>query len=167
MNIENLIFQVLVGVIATTLSIAIGWYLIRPQLMRIIGERMMQPSRPADATNYQAKERLIVFIDRINPINLLMRVSLDGLRASDLQAILIREIREEFHHNVAQQLYISGATWQTIRTLKDDTVGMIKNVTDHLPPDATGNEMARQILAHISKVTESPYDLTIELIKQD
>lgn len=170
MQIETIIIQIIISAFAGLLSIAVGWYFIRPQLEKL---KMCLPINPSEANNDRqhfkrlAQERMIVFVDRLNPVNLLVRVQHLGVNAKELQALLIREIREEYQHNIAQQLYLSGKTWGVIRTLKEDTIAMIHHSTQHLADDATGNEMSRKILGHLSTMSDSAYDLTIELIKAD
>ena len=170
MQLETIIIQVISSAFAGVISIAVGWYFIRPQLEK----RMANPPIVTDETNNDrqhfkrlAQERMIVFVDRLNPVNLLLRVQQSGISAKELQSLLIRDIREEYQHNIAQQLYLSGKTWGVIRTLKDDTIAMITHATQQLAQDATGTEMSYTILEHLATLSDSAYDLTIELIKAD
>ncbi len=115
----------------------------------------------------QAHERLIIFIERINPANLLLRVHQQGISVADLQSIILNEVRSEYQHNVAQQLYVDNTTWNVVRGLKDDTLAMLNNAVKGLPEGATGADLSRKILQHMSGITDSPYDLTLDLIKRD
>src|SRR6187402_2039783 len=57
----------------------------------------------------QAYERMALFLERITPANLLLRLNGETSVALDLQQLLLREIREEYNHNVSQQIYMSQA----------------------------------------------------------
>ena len=115
----------------------------------------------------QAHERLIILVERINPANLLVRVHQQGIGLKELQNLIVNDVKSEFQHNIAQQLYVNSASWNVIRKLKDDTIAMINNAVQGLPKDANGVELSKAILQHMATISENPYDLTIELIKKD
>lgn len=115
----------------------------------------------------QAHERLIVFVERLNPTQLFVRLYQPGISAGVLQSLILNEIRSEYQHNVTQQLYLSSTNWNVVRKLKDDTIAMINNAVAGMREDASGVELSKKVLEHLSAVEENPYDLTLELIKKD
>ncbi|WP_443937868.1 DUF7935 family protein [Pedobacter sp. MW01-1-1] len=115
----------------------------------------------------QAHERLILFTERINPANLLLRLHQPGIELSVLQSLILTDIRSEYQHNITQQLYVNSETWQVVRKLKDDSIAMFTNAVQGLPKDATGIDLSKVILQHMATIEENPYDLTIELVKKD
>ena len=70
----------------------------------------------------QAYERLILFLERINPNSSLARVRKPGMTSSDIQLALVQNIRDEFEHNMVQQLYVSEDAWQMIKTVKEEMI---------------------------------------------
>lgn len=62
----------------------------------------------------QAAERMILYLERIKPQNLLTRINAVHLSPTELQQAILQEIRSELDHNAAQQLYISKETWKKI-----------------------------------------------------
>jgi len=54
-----------------------------------------------------AYERLVLFLERISPDSLLVRLQDSRLTALQYHASLLVDIRAEFEHNVAQQIYVS------------------------------------------------------------
>ncbi|MCD8540775.1 MAG: hypothetical protein LRY55_14125 [Leadbetterella sp.] len=62
----------------------------------------------------QAGERMILFLERIKPQNLLTRIPTLNLSSTELQQVILQEIRAELDHNAAQQLYIGKDTWKKI-----------------------------------------------------
>ena len=62
----------------------------------------------------QAAERMILFLERIKPQSLLTRISTADLSPTELQQVILQEVRAELDHNAAQQLYISKDTWKKI-----------------------------------------------------
>src|SRR5690606_41960435 len=51
----------------------------------------------------QAAERFALYLERISPDRLVMRLHQTGMSAKMLQSELLRSIREEFDHNLSQQ----------------------------------------------------------------
>ena len=52
----------------------------------------------------QAYERICLFLERISPPNLLLRLNNPIYSARELHKILLDEIRNEYNHNVSQQM---------------------------------------------------------------
>src|ERR671938_29795 len=63
----------------------------------------------------QAYERLVLLADRIALPNLISRVNDTGMSAKEMQVILTQTIKQEFEHNVTQQIYVSQEAWEAIR----------------------------------------------------
>lgn len=147
------------------------YYIVKNDIQRFFDLKTLELNKESSVQllllRLQAHERLIIFIDRINPANLLVRIHQQGIEIATLQAGILNEIRSEYQHNVAQQLYVSNSTWNVIRKLKDDTIAMMNNAVQGLPKDANGVELSKAILQHMATISENPYDLTIELIKKD
>ena len=93
----------------------------------------------------QAYERMTLFLERISPQQLLPRVSEPDDMASRLQEKLLFEIREEYGHNLSQQVYISENAWHLIKNAKEDVISNINRAADMLPDDATGIQLSRKI----------------------
>src|SRR5579872_2396879 len=105
---------------------------------------------PGDAATrqlqLQAYERLILLTDRIALPNLIQRVHQPGLSAREMQSLLTLSIRQEFEHNITQQIFVSAEAWDAIRNYKDQNMLIINQVASFLPEDATGNDLNRQLL---------------------
>lgn len=178
MNIQDFLTGVAISATGGIIAIAAGYYIFKNDIQEYLrkGPAVAQPEissakRETSAQllplRLQAHERLIVFIERINPANLFIRLHQQGISVADLQSVLINEIRSEYQHNVAQQLYISTATWSVLRKLKDDTLAMVNNAVRTLPDGAEGIDLSRKILQHMADIQDNPYDLTLDLIKKD
>jgi hypothetical protein len=170
MYLQAFIYQVAVIIIPAFLILSFAHYLFRKEFEKYLDLKFQEPT-PGDhdqllALKLQAHERLIVFVERINPSNVLIRLHQQGIGVSDLQSLVINEINSEYQHNITQQLYISDATWNVIRRLKDDTIAMIGNAAKGLAADASGVDLSKRVLQHMAAMPENPYDLTLTLIKK-
>ncbi|NCX95658.1 MAG: hypothetical protein EBX41_04475 [Chitinophagia bacterium] len=116
----------------------------------------------------QAYERLIIFLERMQPIQLLPRVYETGMTVRDLQHSATFSIISEFEHNLSQQIYTSAAAWAMVRSVKEQTINMINNLGVSLNPDAPARELHARILEYLLKDgTKSPIDIGLELLHDE
>lgn len=94
----------------------------------------------------QAYERLILLVDRIALPNLIQRVAQPELSAREMQSLLIHSIRQEFEHNITQQIYVSAEAWDAVRNYKEQNLLIINQIASFLPPEATGFDLNKHIL---------------------
>lgn len=82
----------------------------------------------------QAYERLSLYLERISPNNLLLRVAPISSDATAYENLLIQNIEQEFEHNLAQQIYITEDCWTVINTSKNTTIQLIRkaNMNDKI-----------------------------------
>jgi hypothetical protein len=94
----------------------------------------------------QAYERLVLLAERIALPNLISRLSQPGISAREMQFLLLESIKQEFEYNASQQIYVSDATWDAVRSLRDQNLLMINSIAKSLPPDASATELNRQLM---------------------
>ena len=115
----------------------------------------------------QAYERLVLFIERVNPANMLIRLNGPAHTAHELYSIIVEEIRNEYQHNITQQIYVTGRAWSVVKRVKEDTLGIVNNAIRSLPENATGLELSKFILADLSKLEDNPYEIGANLLRKD
>lgn len=116
----------------------------------------------------QAYERLILFLERINPNSSLHRVRQQGMSSSDLQLALIGNIRTEFEHNMAQQLYVSNDAWKLIKSVKEEMIKFYNLIGSKMPKEATELDYSRAILDYLMNSSKDlPTETAITFLKQD
>jgi hypothetical protein len=94
----------------------------------------------------QAYERLVLLAERVALPNLISRLSQPGLSARDMQFLLIESIKQEYEYNASQQIYVSEAAWNVVRSLRDQNLLMVNTIAKSLSPDATATELNRQLM---------------------
>lgn len=171
MNFIQLFSNSIAFTIGGVITVTVAYFLVKGDIQNYFRFKSQIVNKDDKSTllplRLQAHERLIVFVERLNPANLLVRLHQQGISIGALQAMVLNEINAEYQHNISQQLYMSTISWSVIRKLKDDTVAMINNAVQGLPEDANGIELSKAILQHMSLIEENPYELTINLLKQD
>lgn len=164
------LYQVATFIIPAIVILTFAHYLFRKEFDKYLDLKFPETTSIGNdellPLKLQAHERMIVFVERINPSNVLVRLHHQGISVADLQSLVINEINSEYQHNITQQLYIGDETWNVIKRLKEDTIAMVGNAAKGLASDATGVDLSKRILQHISLMQENPYDLTLTLIKR-
>lgn len=112
----------------------------------------------------QAYERFILFLERITPNQLLVRVQPRSTQVADFLQHLLSDIREEYNHNLAQQLYISHKNWVKLTQAKDDIVALIQQAATELPRDAPSVELSKKVMEKtLTKDTDTVTEAIIAL----
>ena len=93
-----------------------------------------------------AYERLTLFAERIKLNSLVNRLYDNGLSARQMQQVMLNSIREEYDHNVTQQLYIKPELWEAISKMKDQNAYIINQLAALAPPNATALDLNKKIL---------------------
>ncbi len=134
----------------------------REHELRTSTQAMMTPLK------IQAYERIIIFLERINPNSLVVRVNKNNMTARQLHLDLVSTIKSEYEHNLSQQIYISEGSWQFVKTAKEEIIQLINISSSKVPSDANSSELAIMILnisANLDK--KMPSDAAIEFIKKE
>lgn len=114
----------------------------------------------------QAYERMCLF-ERITPGNLLLRLTPTAASTLELQQILLHDIREEYNHNVAQQLYMSAFAWEQITNAMNETVAVINQAAGEVSAEAPASELARKIFAQIIEKDDQPSATALKVLKEE
>lgn len=97
----------------------------------------------------QAYERLILLVERIALPNVISRSNQPGVGLQEMQFLLVSSIKQEFEHNITQQIYVSTESWEAVRNLKEQNIHIINQVASFLPPDASGTDLNKHLLEMI------------------
>jgi hypothetical protein len=115
----------------------------------------------------QAYERAILFLERISPENLIMRVNKPGFTSQQLQSELMHTIRSEFEHNLTQQIYISPGAWEMLKIARGRTIQIINSVAEKLPKDSPAINLSKAVLESMVDEEKTPTADAIGFIKKE
>lgn len=130
---------VLLGIYLTVDSV------LKKQFEKSVLEIRTRNSEIVVPVRLQAYERMALFLERISPHNLIIRVNQPNLTVGELQTLLLQEIREELNHNLSQQIYMSEVVWTLIRNASEDIASTINTCAQQLEPERPAIELARKI----------------------
>lgn len=114
----------------------------------------------------QAYERVILFLERINPTSMVMRMNKVG-GAQDFQSEILKAVRTEFEHNLSQQIYMSTKSWDAVVKAKEETIKLINVAATRTTPQSTAMELAQAIVGVASQLSELPTKAAIDFIKKE
>jgi hypothetical protein len=133
----------------------------------LIGETKKENVKLLTPLRLQAYERMVLYLERIAPANLILRQNQSGLTVFQLQTRLIQSIREEFEHNLSQQLYISSSVWDQIANTKEEVVRLINTSASQLKSDDVALKLG-QLIINTEKTFKKPIVKTaIENLKTE
>jgi len=115
----------------------------------------------------QAYERLILLLERITPAQAINRALQPGMTTYHFQLILVQNIREEFEHNVAQQIYISPSGWAMIKSAKEEIIRLINTSAAETDAGAIAGDLARILLEKWAQLDQNPVQTAIDQLKAE
>ena len=114
-----------------------------------------------------AYERFALFLERINPESMILRVQQPGMTVADLHLALLVNIREEFEHNVSQQIYISPELWSFIKNSKESLVQFINTCSSKIPDDLPAIELSKVIIEGYNSIENPPTEVALNFLKKE
>ncbi|MBP5136772.1 MAG: hypothetical protein ILP23_05585 [Paludibacteraceae bacterium] len=130
-----------------------------------------EASKQLTPVRLRAYERMALFIDRIDPNSLLMRQNLgNNVSAAALHKELLAQIRQEWEHNAAQQIYVSNEAWTMVVNAKESIVELINSSAAEVQPNTVAMGLATIILNSYNNTKqkeETVLDKAIASLKKD
>lgn len=115
----------------------------------------------------QAYERIVLFMERIEPSNLVMRTKTNEMTAQQLHGTLLNNIREEYEHNVSQQIYISDNAWNITKQAKEETINIINMAANTVETGGNSNDLTRAIFEKMMVLPKSPSQIALDYLKAE
>ena len=113
----------------------------------------------------QAYERMAIFLERITPSKLLIRVAPTSSNKENYETLLIAQIEQEFEHNLSQQIYLTDDCWNIIAAAKNATIQLIRKAA-LLEKTDTANKLREVVLTEMME-KRAPSDAALSYIKQE
>jgi hypothetical protein len=162
---------VLLAVLPSVVVFLTAFYIIKKfienEQRRHLMDLRAKSTKTVTPIRLQAYERIALFLERINPNSLIMRVNKHGMNARQMQSNLLQTIRAEFEHNVAQQIYMSPSAWKAIRAAKEETIKLINIASSQVPDHASAMDLGTAILELHSKLEQTPTDFALDFVKRE
>jgi hypothetical protein len=113
----------------------------------------------------QAYERMALYMERISPANLLIRIQPVSDDKYLYESLVIAQIEQEFEHNLTQQIYMTDDCWRLISTAKNATIQMIRLAAKQETIN-TANDLRELIFSELNN-KQSPSAAALAYIKNE
>lgn len=133
----------------------------------LIFELKKQNNNQKFSATMRAYERIVLFLERTQPNSILMRQNLTKMNCLQLQTTLLKQIREEFEHNVAQQLYVSREAWALVCNAKESLIKLINLSAAQFESSDAAIKMAEFIIKAYSELKNPPSEVAIDFIREE
>lgn len=115
----------------------------------------------------EAYQRLILLLERIHPSQLTLRVLQVQASATAQQTILLQTVRDEFEHNIAQQLFVSEQAWGALMQAKEEVNRVINMAASTLSPGATATDLGAKILEITAQLPKFPTEIAAAILREE
>lgn len=168
-------FQVLLALLPSIVVFLTAFYVLRQMLAnhshemntKLMAEARKEDRKHAMPLRLQAYERLTLFLERISPGALVFRVHKAHMTGRMLHAELLATVREEYEHNVTQQIYVSDRAWQEVRMAKEETLRIINIAAEQTPQDGNGTALSQRIFEVAGKLSHLPTQKALLVLKDE
>jgi hypothetical protein len=137
---------ILLGLFAFASIVATVALFIRAEQQRAFSQYREKTLGTLLPSRMQAYERITLYLERINPMNMVVREQLNVNTSQELHTLMTTAIRQEFDHNIAMQIYISEASWSRLLRARDEVTKTINKCAKETNPKASSLELGRKIL---------------------
>ena len=136
------------------------------RLLDIKMEQQAEVQRTVSPIRLQAYERMALFLERISPNSLVLRCYKPGMDLKLLQGVMTKNIRDEWEHNLSQQVYLSSEAWNHVREAKEQMINLVNASAAVIADKQDAQSLAGAIFATTAK-TDNPTDAALEFLKEE
>ncbi len=115
----------------------------------------------------QAYERIILFLERIRPDTLALRLTKRNMSAKEMQMLMLLTVREEFSHNLSQQLYLTDETWAAVVYAKEQITRLINLAGTKVDPKSKSTVITAFLIEQYNDIDTKPIENTISKVKRE
>ena len=115
----------------------------------------------------QAYERIILFLERIRPDTMALRITKPKMSAKQIQREMLKSIREEFSHNLSQQLYVSDETWSAAVYAKEQVTRLVNLAGTKIEKDANSQAYTAVLIEMYNDIENKPVETAIKTVKKE
>jgi len=162
------IFQLFAYLLPAVVTGAVAFYFFRLHTRNEEGRRRFLLHKDSQKETLpirlQAYERMVLFLERIAINSLVVRVAPKGQDKSNYENLLIKQIENEFEHNLSQQIYMSDECWNIIKAAKNATIQIIRSAGMSAADSA---DKLREDILNQGMEKQSPSNTALTFIKKE
>jgi hypothetical protein len=98
---------------------------------------------------------------------MLVRNAPQDLTAAQYHKLLLTTIRQEYEHNLSQQIYVSPLLWETIKGAKEKLIVLINRSAEEVDPNGSAYELSKKIFTNYMGEHPAPVALALSDLKKE
>lgn len=167
---EYLFYAVLV-LVPSGLVFGVAYYFInklnQEKVMSFSAELRRERQKHILPMKVEAYQRMILLLERIHPNSIVMRVHNPSKNATLMQHELLEQIRSEFEHNIAQQMFVSHQAWGMVKRSKDEMIQLVHIAGQQMTVDSSSTDFSAKLFELTAQVNPFPTDIAIQFLKEE
>lgn len=114
-----------------------------------------------------AYQRAVLFLERIHPSSIIMREQKPNLKAPLMHTKVLASIRQEYEHNIAQQIFISTSAWNVLKKSKEEMIKIYNLAYKKVGDDASALEYSQAVFEIVAEVGDLPCEIAVNAMKEE
>lgn len=163
--------NILMGVVPAVVVGVVSYLLINRFLEAEKGRHIMEIKKESVKfsipVKMQAYERMILLLERLDPVKSVNRVIKPGMTSRELQKKVMADIRNEFEHNITQQLYISNTAWEEVKKAKDEAMKLLAITITRTPDHGDAIEYTKMLIQVLAEVNATSTSAAINVVRNE
>lgn len=163
--------DILMGVVPAVV-VGVIVYLLVGKFLKAEGDRHLMEIRRETVKfsmpiRMQAYERMVLLLERVDPVKSVNRVIQPNMTARQLQKRVLADIRNEFDHNITQQLYVSKNAWEEVKKAKEESLKVLAVTITRVPDDADAIVYTQVLIKVLAELDMANISDSVELVKRE
>ncbi|GMN08991.1 hypothetical protein MTsPCn9_05530 [Croceitalea sp. MTPC9] len=162
------IFQLFAYLLPSVVTGLIAFYFFRLHTRNEDGRRrfLLHKDSQKDTlpVRLQAYERMALFLERIAINSLVVRVAPKSKDKAAYENLLIKNVEDEFDHNLSQQIYMTDECWNVIKAAKSATIQIIRSAG--MSESDSADKLREDILTQMIE-KQSPSATALAFVKKE
>lgn len=115
----------------------------------------------------QAYERIILLLERIKPESMVIRLARPDMTTMELQRALLQNIRDEYEHNLSQQIYLSAEAWSMVVAARQSMIQLVGSMASEHQPNEPYMDYATSLLDEYGSISDDPVTNAIAFVQSE
>ncbi len=171
MTTVNIILEIIKYTLPSLIVFFTAYYLIKQYLGHQTIMKSMEIKGRDDAqlvsVKLQAYERLTLFLERIMPYNLYLRLNSKESSAKGLYTAMMIALQQEYEYNMTQQLYVSNNLWKIVKLAKEQTADIISQCGEHVSETDPSTALMDRIGVVMGSLKTNPIEQAKAAIRKE
>jgi hypothetical protein len=171
MNSLEIFLDIVKYILPSVIVFFTAYYIIRNHTQETLQKMSLETRRQNQSlitpVRLQAYERLVLFLERISPTQLIITLNQPGSSAHTLRAEMIATVNQEYAYNISQQVYVSAQAWNVIRVVKEQVIQLINTQYENMAENAMAPDLSKAIIEALMQDDQQPTQKAIDFLKAE